>query len=775
MKINNDRRLIVLRVNRRNIIKKDLLKITVKVFIEKQINSIGGYTVEYNMCEVCKNRYAVRKVDLTDVGIVPNKKVLICMHCLRDKMENGELSSEERIKYYREIKNSLEFEGNESILNNIKQENQFKNSKSKENLFVTQFGYDLTDKARKGELDPVLGREKEIHNTIRILKRRFKNNPVLVGEPGVGKTAIVEGIAQKIASGKIEESLKNKRIISVSMGNLVAGTKYRGEFEERMRKIIQEVSSRKDIILFIDELHTLIGSGGGEGALDASQLLKPALSRGEIQIIGATTTDEYRVHIEKDKALERRFQKVKVAEPSREEAIEIMKGLKYKYSKFHGIEIGEEVLEEAVNLSIKYINDRSLPDKAIDLIDEACANKRLVNSLIEEKIINAGQKIKKIEQEKYKNLKEGNYKKIESLLLEEKELNKKVLKVNNINKTKKENFITKEDLATILNDWTGIPVNEVTKTEIDKLKTLSDDLKLRVKGQNEAIEVLSRSIKRSSIGLKDDKRPIGVFLMLGPTGVGKTELSKAVTELLFGNEEAIERFDMSEYMEKHSVSKMIGSPPGYVGYEDEGKLTKRIREKPYSVILFDEIEKAHPQVLDILLQLFDEGRITDAKGRNIDAKNCLFLMTSNIGSDLYSSKKTSLGYGVEEKNEGSKLNEGIKKRLKDHFRPEMLNRIDEVLIFNRLTKEVMNEICENMTIELKEKLKEKDIIVNFSKTAIEYLANKGFDPVYGARPLRKELDNVKTMIAEKWIEEGQPKKINIGFKGQKLTLSFKKM
>lgn len=703
--------------------------------------------MEKKICKICDTRHALYNVTLASQENLP-----ICMHCLRLKMESGEvhLKGKEKIEFLEKLSTSIQRVSTDTPLTahgNIAEDNTPKEQKP---IFSLQFGHDLTQKAREGKIDPIIGRSKEIESTLRVMKRRFKNNPILLGEAGVGKTAIVEALASRIVKGEVPDNLKNKKIISLSVGNLIAGTKYRGEFEERMKKIIDEAKERDDIILFIDEIHTLT-SGGGDGSMDAGQMLKPALSRGEIQVIGTTTLEEYRKHIEKDAALERRFQKVYISEPTKEESVEIIKGIKSKYEDYHSVIISDEVVVSAVDLSEKYISDRMLPDKAIDLIDEACAHKRLSNSDTDASFSVVQNQLSVMNAEREKVAMSRDFVAAKKLSLQEIKLQKNLLVKQ---KTQAQlNTITTDDLAYVLNQWTGIPTQKMTKKEIEKLRTFKDDLKNRVKGQDKAIEVLSKSIKRNQVGLKDDNRPVGVFMMLGPTGVGKTELAKALTELLLDDENKMIRFDMSEFMEKHSVSKLIGSPPGYIGYEDEGKLTKAIRNNPYSVVLFDEIEKAHPDVTNILLQLFDEGRISNAKGRVIDAKNVVFIMTSNVGSDLYSSKQTSLGYNTTNTDVLEKdLDEKIKKRLKEHYKPEFLNRIDDFLIFNKLTKDVMVEITHKFVNDLTRKLHKTGISMKFSKTALDLLAEKGYDPENGARPLKRKLDDLSTLIADKIID-----------------------
>lgn len=729
--------------------------------------------MENNICKVCEKNYSLYKVEFDSKDPLP-----ICMRCLNTKMETGEikLTGKQRVDFLEKMSASIREENSENIGKNQSANNPKKQThevivKTQETqkarpIYALQFGYDLTEKARNNELDPTVGREAEIENTIRIMKRRFKNNPILVGEPGVGKTAIVEGIAKRIASGNVSNNLKDKKIISLSMGNLIAGTKYRGEFEDRIKKIIEETKERGDLILFFDEFHTIMNGGGGEGSVDAVQMLKPPLSRGEIQIIGATTLDEYRLSIEKDRALERRFQRVKVAEPTEDESFHIIEGLKQQYENYHNISIPTEVVKEAISLSQRYITDRMLPDKAIDLLDEACAHKQLslvpTGNQTDTDIEEMGNLVK----EKEAVLSNSDFAAAKAVVAKEKKLKKEITAKNA--KIISQSVISTDDIAHILQMWTGIPAKKMTRKEKDKLQSFQSEMQLRVKGQDKAIEVLSKSIKRNSVGLKDANSPVGVFMMLGPTGVGKTEMTKALTELLLGDEKKMIRFDMSEYMEKHSVSKLIGAPPGYAGYEDEGKLTKSIRQNPYSVVLFDEIEKAHPDIMNVLLQLFDEGRISNAKGREVDARNCIFIMTSNVGSDLYSSKKTAIGYDESEETREKDLEKQIRERLKSEYRPEFLNRIDDFLIFNKLSKTIMEDIAVSMVDELKYSLAKKGVNATISKSAVDIIAEKGFDPEMGARPLKREINKLKNLIADTLIDKEDTSKISIGARAGKI-------
>ncbi len=622
---------------------------------------------------------------------------------------------------------------------------------------LNQFGNDLTKSAKEGKLDPVIGRKKEIERIIQILSRRTKNNPCLIGEPGVGKTAVVEGLAQKIVEGNVPEILKNKRVVTVDISGMVAGAKYRGDFEERIKKALKEVKKAGDVILFIDEIHTIVGAGAAEGAIDAANILKPLLARGEVQIIGATTLNEYRKYIEKDSALERRFQPVIVDEPTVEDSIEILKGLRDKYEAHHNVKITDEAIEAAAKLSSRYINDRFLPDKAIDLIDEASSKVRLKTYTEPDKIKKIEEKIEKIEKEKEEAIQVQDFEKAAELRDKEHKEKDKLEKEKSLWKEKNIKDIrniTSEDIAEVIASSTGIPANKINQDENAKLKNLEKTLHERVIGQNEAVSAVAKAIKRSRVGLKDPNRPIGSFIFLGPTGVGKTELSKALAESLFGDENAIVRVDMSEYMESHSTSKMIGSPPGYVGFDEGGGLTEKIRRKPYSVILFDEIEKAHPDVLNMLLQILDDGRLTDSHGRTVNFKNCVIIMTSNIGARLITDKKT-LGFsGSIEKEEQEKEYKNIKKEvmaeLKKTFRPEFINRIDEIIVFHKLTEEELTQIVDIMLEQIKKRLTEKDIKLEIDKSAKDLIIKKGTDVNYGARPLRRA---IQTLLEDKIAEE----------------------
>ena len=619
---------------------------------------------------------------------------------------------------------------------------------------IDQYSTDLTQEAREGKLDPVIGREKEIARIMEILSRRTKNNPCLVGEPGVGKTAIVEGLARQIAEGIVPESMKDKRIMVLDLPGMIAGSKYRGEFEERMKKLIREVKTAGNIILFLDELHTIIGAGGAEGAIDASNILKPSLARGEMQLIGATTLTEYRKYIEKDAALERRFQPVTVEEPTEDECVRILEGLKEKYEAHHDVEIEEDALKAAVHMSCRYINDRFLPDKAIDVLDESCSKVKLRGFKVPENIVGTEIRCGKLEQEKEAALKAGNIEKASELHREQKEAEKKLEQAKkrfNKKNEKKKVPVTEEDVADVISMWTRIPVTRLNESESERLKKLDKTLEKRVIGQEEAIQALSKAVKRGRVGLKDPARPIGSFLFLGPTGVGKTELSKALAEALFGNEEDMIRVDMSEYMEKHSVSKMIGSPPGYVGHEDGGQLSEKVRRNPYSVILFDEIEKAHPDVFNILLQVLDDGHITDSQGRKVDFRNTVIIMTSNAGAKaIIEPKKLGFTQQEDQKADYKRMKANVMDEVKQLFRPEFLNRIDEIIVFHPLNEDNMKKIVGLMCKEVVQRAKEQlEITLVVRDSVKKYIVETGSDKKYGARPLRRA---VQSQLEDKLAE-----------------------
>lgn len=634
-----------------------------------------------------------------------------------------------------------------------------KNGGKENESMLSQFGRDLTKLAKDGKIDPVIGRQKEIERVIQILSRRTKNNPCLIGEPGVGKTAIAEGLALKIVSGEVPELLKDKKIYSLDLTGMVAGTKYRGDFEERIKKVIDEVKNAKDVILFIDEVHTLIGAGSAEGAADAANILKPSLARGELQIIGATTIEEYRKHIEKDAALERRFQPVMVDEPSQEEAIEILKGIKDKYEAHHKVKITDEAIESAVKLSTRYIGDRYLPDKAIDLIDEAASRVRLRSYTAPSDLKELEDKKKSVEAEKLSAVNAQEFERAAALRDEERKLDKEI-------KDKKENWhdmagkshdeVTPADIADIVSSWTGVPVTQLSTEESDRLLHMEDELHRRIVGQDEAVEAVSRAIRRGRVGLKDPKKPIGSFIFLGPTGVGKTELCKALAAAMFGDENAMIRLDMSEYMEKHTVSRLIGSPPGYVGYDEGGQLTEKVRRKPYSVVLFDEIEKAHPDVFNMLLQILDDGVLTDGQGRRVDFKNCIIIMTSNVGAKLISQKQKAFGFaaGAKELEQNEKeIKDAVMGELRNTFRPEFLNRVDDIIVFQRLTKENIKEIASRLLAVLRKRVEDMGIEVTFSDEAVSKIADAGFDDVYGARPLKRAIQSrIEDALSEEMLK-----------------------
>ena len=653
---------------------------------------------------------------------------------------------------YSDIAKTLnEFEENLNEINKEKQENQ--NNTSMQNL--NQFGNDLTKQAEEGKLDPVIGRIEETDRVIEILSRRTKNNPCLIGEPGVGKTAVIEGLAQKIVNGNIPENLKNKKVITLDITSMVAGAKYRGDFEERVKKCLAEVKKAQDIILFIDEIHTIVGAGAAEGAIDAANILKPLLARGEIQVVGATTLKEYRKYIEKDQALERRFQPVYIEEPTQEDSIKILKGIRDKYEAHHNVKITDKAIIAAVELSNRYINDRFLPDKAIDLIDEASSKIKLKALVEPEYLKNMEKELEKVVIEKEEAINIQNYEKAAKLRDTEKELMEKLEAENEHWKSKKSNKvinIEKEDIEFIISRWTGIPIYKITESENEKLKNLEKNLHARVVGQDNAIRAISKAIRRSRVGLKDPSRPIGSFLFLGPTGVGKTELTKALSETLFGNESAMIRMDMSEYMEAHSISKIIGSPPGYVGYEEQSGLTEKVKRKPYSVVLFDEIEKAHPDIMNVLLQILEDGILTDSQGRKVSFKNCVIIMTSNIGAREITEKKKMGFSNIENSREDEykQIKSSVISELKKELKPEFLNRIDETVIFNKLSKEEIREIIDMGLNKVLKRLSSQNYFLNFDNSIKELIEKKEIDTNnYGARPVRRAIQNyVEDKIAE---------------------------
>lgn len=642
---------------------------------------------------------------------------------------------------------------------------------------LNQFGRDFTQMAKDGKFDPVIGRDKEIARVIQILSRRTKNNPCLIGEPGVGKTAVAEGLAQKIVSGDVPEILKDKRLFTLDLSSMVAGAKYRGEFEERLKTAVEEVVKAGNVILFIDEIHTLIGAGAAEGAIDAANILKPSLARGEIQVIGATTLDEYRKHIEKDTALERRFQPITVGEPSEEEALEILKGIRDKYEAHHSVKITDAALKAAVELSSRYITDRFLPDKAIDLIDEAASKVRLGKLTAPPKLKALEDKLSSVSAEKEEAIATQDFERAAKLRDEETDVKRQLEEAQSSWKDKnttEKTYVDADQIAAVVSDWTNIPVVRLTTTESDRLLHMEDELHKRVIGQDEAVKAVARAIRRGRVGLKDPKRPIGSFIFLGPTGVGKTELSKALAEVMFGSEDDMIRIDMSEYMEKHSVSRMVGSPPGYVGYDDAGQLTEKVRRKPYSVILFDEIEKAHPDVFNILLQILEDGILTDSQGRRVDFRNTVIIMTSNIGARLITDTDKRLGFDTGAKKAESdyqSIKENVLGELKKHFRPEFLNRVDDIIVFHQLSQPEIEQIAALMLESLKNRLSENGIAAEFNESAIKAISKEGFDPVYGARPLRRAIQaKIEDLLAEKMLDgtvkDGQSITVSVGSDGK---------
>jgi len=623
---------------------------------------------------------------------------------------------------------------------------------------LDQFGRDLTEMVREGKVDPVIGRDKEIERVIQILSRRTKNNPCLIGEPGVGKTAICEGLAHKIVEGNVPETLKGKRVVTLDLSSMVAGAKYRGEFEDRLKKSIEEIRNAGNVILFIDELHTIVGAGAAEGAIDAANILKPLLARGEIQIIGATTLDEYRKHIEKDAALERRFQPITVSEPTQEEAIQILMGIRDKYEAHHQVKITDKAIEAAVKLSSRYINDRYLPDKAIDLIDEASSKVRLKSFTAPPDLKDLEDRIDEIHKMKEDAIVSQEFEKAAQLRDEENKLKEELARKKEawqMENSKNTQVVTEDEIAEIIGSWTGIPVSRLAQEETERLKNLEAELHKRVIGQEDAVNAVARAIRRGRVGLKDPRRPVGSFIFSGPTGVGKTELSKALAEALFGDESLMIRIDMSEYMEKHSVSRLVGSPPGYVGYDEGGQLTEKVRRKPYSVVLFDEIEKAHPDVFNMLLQILDDGRLTDSTGRTVDFRNTVIIMTSNVGArDIVEPKK--LGFGAIEENAArdyEDMKKNVLAELKKTFRPEFINRVDEIIVFHPLSRDEIKRIGSLMLNETAKRMEQNNIKVTFTEEVRDYLAEKGYDKTYGARPLKRTIqEQIEDKLAEAILE-----------------------
>jgi ATP-dependent Clp protease ATP-binding subunit ClpC len=662
------------------------------------------------------------------------------------------------------IANCLQNTSGENLYSQYEEDGFSPNNSQKGNSALEKFGRDLTKAAKNGEIDPVIGREKEIERVIQILSRRTKNNPVLIGEPGVGKTAIAEGLALEIANGNVPEILKDKRVVSLDLTGMIAGAKYRGDFEERIKSAIDEVKKSKDTILFIDELHTIVGAGAAEGSADAANILKPSLARGDFQVIGATTLNEYRKYIEKDAALERRFQPVKVGEPTNEQAVQILLGLRDSYEAHHKVKITDEAINAAVQLSSRYIADRYLPDKAIDLIDEGASKVRLASLTSPPNVKALEDEIEKFEKEKASAVNEQDFERAAKLRDEQKSIEQKL---NNAKKEWQEKQksncgeVTAEDIAKIVSDWTGIPVVQLTKEESERLLNMESELHKRVIGQDEAVSAIAKAIRRGRVGLKDPKRPVGSFIFLGPTGVGKTELCKALAQSMFGDENAMLRLDMSEYMEKHTVSKLIGSPPGYVGFEEGGQLTEKVRRKPYSVILFDEIEKAHPDVFNMLLQILDDGRLTDSQGRTVDFKNTVIIMTSNVGAKLITeNQKAMLGFTAADENEKiekekseNETKELVLNELKNVFRPEFLNRVDDIIVFNKLNQDEIKQIAVKLLSSLVERLEKMNIKITFTDAAITAVADAGFDENYGARPLKRAIQSkIEDALSEKMLD-----------------------
>lgn len=627
--------------------------------------------------------------------------------------------------------------------------------KSSKHKNLNQFGRDLVELARSGGIDPVIGREDEINRVVQILSRRTKNNPVLIGEPGVGKTAVAEGLALKIAQGEVPEILKDKRVVSLDLTGMIAGTKYRGDFEERIKGVIEELRSAKDIILFIDELHTIVGAGSAEGSADAANILKPSLAKGEFRVIGATTPAEYRKYIEKDAALERRFQPVDVCEPSRDEAVEILKGLRDRYEAHHKVTITDDAIEAAVDLSSRYIADRYLPDKAIDLIDEAASKVRLDSMTAPVDLKELEERIENLEKEKSEAVNEQDFERAAKVRDEQKTLREELSQAKSDwedSVSSSHLQVTRQEISKTVSDWSKIPVCELTKEESERLVNLEEELHTRVIGQHEAVTAVAKAVRRSRAGLKDPKRPIGSFIFLGPTGVGKTELCKALAQAMFSDESAMLRLDMSEYMEKHTTSKLIGSPPGYVGFDEGGQLTERVRRNPYSVILFDEIEKAHPDVFNILLQILEDGRLTDSKGRTVNFKNTVIIMTSNVGARLITDKKATLGFSNDKAKEQENIKEKVMEELKNLFRPEFLNRVDEIIVFSKLSREETKEITSLMLKNLSIRLEALGTKLEFTDAALERIAVVGYDESYGARPLRRAITTlIEDPLSEKLI------------------------
>ena len=746
----------------------------------------GVAAVALEQCSVSENEIIAKigKENQTNINLTPNdftprtKRVLKAAMLASSRMGNSYVGTEHILlaivsesdsyatAFLREmgVTDSAIFKAVTGCMQSGKVENNYSDSEdvfsenyeSQNSSALEKFGRDLTKAAKSGEIDPVIGRKKEIERVIQILSRRTKNNPVLIGEPGVGKTAVAEGLALEITNGNVPEILKDKKVVSLDLTGMIAGAKYRGDFEERIKAAIDEVKKSKDTILFIDELHTIVGAGAAEGSADAANILKPSLARGDFQVIGATTLNEYRKYIEKDAALERRFQPVKVGEPTQEQAIEILKGLRDSYEAHHKVKITDEAINAAVTLSSRYIADRYLPDKAIDLIDEGASKVRLASLTSPPNVKSLEDKIADYEKEKASAVNEQDFERAAKLRDEQKEVQAQLDKAKKEWQEKQKDVngeVTAEDIAKIVSDWTGIPVVQLTKEESERLLNMEEVLHERVIGQDEAVSAIAKAIRRGRVGLKDPKRPVGSFIFLGPTGVGKTELCKALAQAMFGDENAMLRLDMSEYMEKHTVSKLIGSPPGYVGFEEGGQLTEKVRRKPYSVVLFDEIEKAHPDVFNMLLQILEDGRLTDSQGRTVDFKNTVIIMTSNVGARLITEKQNSLGFVTEKEKIQENTKELVLGELKNVFRPEFLNRVDDIIVFNKLSQAEIKQIASKMLETLSKRLAKLNISITFTDEAVTAIADKGFDESYGARPLRRAIQNkIEDKLSEKMLE-----------------------
>ncbi len=756
-----------------------LVELVSKLIVpEGELKESGGYTPR--AARILEN--AGREAVALQMGKVGTEHILMAMikdsECVATRLLHT--MGVNLQKLYTAILDSMGVE--EEVYREMAQNaRNAKGSSGSATPMLDQFSRDLTDMAAAGELDPVIGREAEIERILQILSRRTKNNPCLIGEPGVGKTAVVEGLAQRIVMGAVPEQVQGKRVVSLDMASMVAGSKYRGEFEERIKGILSEAAGSRDVLLFIDELHTIIGAGGAEGAMDASNIMKPALSRGEIQVIGATTIGEYRKHIEKDPALERRFQPVTVEEPTEEETVAILKGLRPNYESFHRVKITDEALEAAAELSRRYISDRFLPDKAIDLMDEAASRKQLKGYKVPEQLEHMGKELERLGDEKEEAIRREDFVRAGELQKEQEELKKKLegqkARIEKKNAAK-ELVIGEEDVAEVVSGWTKIPVQRLAEKESQRLLRLEKILHKRVVGQEEAVTAVAKAVKRGRVGLKDPNRPIGSFLFLGPTGVGKTELSKALAEAVFGSEQAMIRVDMSEYMEKHSVSKLVGSPPGYVGYDEGGQLSEKVRRNPYSVILFDEVEKAHPDVFNILLQVLDDGHITDSQGRKVDFKNTILIMTSNAGAQsIMAPKKLGFMTADDAKQDYERMKGSVMEEVKRLFRPEFLNRIDEVIVFHALDKEHIRSITGILLNGFVKRCKEQmNITLKVQNTAKDFIAQAGFDQKYGARPLKRAIQNkIEDALAEE-ILEGRIKNgdtVSLGTRDGKLKFSVK--